>query len=252
VDPLTQIPLSTTEIARRRPVCPDDALREEQIVRDHQPMARRMAGRFAGHGADFDDLVQVASLALVKAYRRFDPERGAFEPYAKATIDGELKRHLRDHCWSIRPPRRVQELQSEISHTTEALAQGEACLPRAAELAEVIGASVTDINEALSARSCFTPASLDRPLDVAGPTTMADHLAADDDPFAHVDNMVALGQICTELSEADKTLIRLRFYEGMSQREIAAEIGVSQMQVSRRLARLLDELRTKALEGEVA
>jgi len=224
---------------------------EEDIVRAYQPMARRLAGRFGGHGADLDDLLQVANMAVVKAMRGFDPERGAFPSYAKATIDGELKKHLRDYCWSIKPPRRVQELQTQIIRRAEVMAQTQGTLPGTADLAEAMEASVSDIGEALSARSCYSPSSLDRPTGVSG-RSLAENLADVEEPYERVDGWVSLVQICSDLEEQDKTLLRLRFYECMSQREIADELGVSQMQVSRRLARLLAGLRAKALQSEVA
>lgn len=224
---------------------------EEDIVRAYQPIARRIAGRFGGNGADIDDLAQVANMAVLKAIRGFDPERGAFQAYAKATIDGELKKHLRDYCWSIKPPRRVQELQAQLVRQTESMAQEEAVLPSTTDLAQAMDATVSDISEALSARSCYAPSSLDYPAGLAG-RPLSESLADEEEPYERVDGWVSLIQICSGLDEQDKTLIRLRFYECMSQREIASELGVSQMQVSRRLASLLEGLRAKALQSEVA
>lgn len=224
---------------------------EEDIVRTYLPMARRLASRFSGYGADADDLVQVANMALVKAIRGFNAERGVFQSYAKATISGELKKHLRDHCWSIKPPRRVQDLQTQIMRRSEDMAQQDGTLPRTVDLAEAMDATVSDISEALSARSCYSPSSLDRPTGLAG-RPLSENIADEEEPYDRVDGWVSLVQICSELTDEDRTLIRLRFYECMSQREIADEIGISQMQVSRRLARLIDGLRAKALPSEVA
>lgn len=227
------------------------ALLEEAIVRAYQPTARRLAGRFSGYGADMDDLVQVANLAVVKAIRGFNADRGVFQAYAKATIDGDLKKHLRDYGWSIKPPRRVQELQAQLMRHTETIAHEEGVQPSTTDLAEAMDASVSDISEALTARSCYSPSSLDRPSGLAG-RPLSENLADDEDAFDRVDGWVSLVQICSELDEEDKELIRLRFYDCMSQREIAAEIGVSQMQVSRRLSRLLGGLRARALQSEAA
>lgn len=238
-------------VAAQRAPHPERDRLEDEIVRAYLPMARRLAGRFNGHGADSDDLVQVANVGLVKAIRGFDPDRGAFESYVKATINGELKKHLRDYCWSIKPPRRVQELQLRINHATESLAQVDGELPDSVELASAMDASVSDITEALSARSCYSPTSLDRPTGVTG-RPLAEHLPDDEEPFERVDGVVSLLQICSELTDEDRTLIRLRFYECMSQREIAEELGTSQMQVSRMLTRLLGGLRAKALASDVA
>lgn len=229
----------------------DRALAEEEVVRRYLPMTRRLAKRFIGRGADTDDLFQVANLALVKAMRGFDADRGCFEAYSKASISGALKRHLRDHCWTIRPPRRVQDLQAQISQSTAEMVQQEGVLPAASALAEYMDASVIDITEALSARSCYTPSSLDEPLGQAG-RSLSESLCTDVDPYDVVAGHVTLVQICAGLSSDDRELIRLRFYECLSQREIAEEIGVSQMQVSRLLARLLARLRQRALGTRVA
>ena len=224
---------------------------EEDIVRSYQPTARRLAGRYCGYGADIDDLVQVANMALVKAIRGFDPERGAFQAYAKATIDGDLKKYLRDYGWSIKPPRRVQELQAQLLRRAEEMAHRGGVQPSTTELAEAMDATISDIGEALAARSCYSPSSLDHPSGVAG-RPLSEVVADQEQPYDRVDGWVSLVQICSDLDEQDRTLIRLRFYECMSQREIAEEIGVSQMQVSRRLTRLLEGLRAKATPSEAA
>lgn len=224
---------------------------EEAVLRRFTPMTRRLASRYAGHGTDVDDLIQVADLALVKAMRRFDPERGAFESYAKATISGELKRHLRDFCWSIKPPRRIQEMHAQIQRSTEDLAQADGSLPGTPEIAGHLGSSVSAIGEALAARSCFTPASLDEPLGASG-RSLGETVGSDDEPFEAVDNHVLLLQLCRDLTEPEMRLIELRFYDCLSQREIADILGVSQMQVSRNLARLLDKLRDRAAVSSVA
>ncbi|MDO8308672.1 MAG: sigma-70 family RNA polymerase sigma factor [Actinomycetota bacterium] len=226
-------------------------LLEEELVRRYLPMTRRLAKRFSGRGADADDLLQVANLALIKAYRGFDADRGLFEAYAKVSISGALKRHLRDHCWTIRPPRRVQELQAQISKATDVMAQQGATLPTPRTLACYMEASVADITEALSARGCYTPSSLDEPVGQAG-RTLSESLRMVEDPYTEVAEHLTLVQICRDLSENDRELIRLRFYECLSQREIATEIGVSQMQVSRLLARLMERLRQRALETMAA
>lgn len=253
MDPYSSLShVDTTEllIAAQQAAGQERALLEEGIVRNYLPMARRLASHFCTDRADLDDLIQVANIALVKAIRGFDQNLGVFEPYAKATISGELKKYLRDHCWSIKPPRRVQELQAQIARTTEDLTQSEGQTPGLEQLADAMELSVEAISEAVSARSCYSPASLDRPTGVAG-RPLGDNIADEQEPYALVDGCVSLVQICSDLSEEDLTLIRLRFYECLSQREIAAEIGVSQMQVSRRLARLIEHLRAKAASMEM-
>lgn len=229
----------------------DRNLIEEELVHRYQPMIRRIAHSYLGRGAERDDLLQVAHLALIKAIRGFQDERGYFEAYAKATIVGEMKRHLRDHCWTVRPPRRVQDLQAQIGHSTAELVQQNGRSPALSALAEYMEATVLDIAEAMTARSCYVPTPLDRPLGRDGPT-LAEILSTDEDPFEEVAAHVTLIQICADVSDEDRELIRLRFYECLSQREIARELCVSQMQVSRLLTRLLERLRARAVDSMVA
>jgi RNA polymerase sigma-B factor len=251
VDPYELDSLETIDIIMRAHEASDNerSMLEDHIVRRYMPMTRRLSQQYSWHGWDSEDLLQVANMSLVKAMRRFDPARGSFESYAKATISGELKNHLRDYSWSIKPPRRIQEMQSEIHRCTEELAQCDGTIPSTATLADHIGAPVATISEALSARSCHSPTSIDQPIGQAG-RPLSESLWNEDEPYAEVDGHVALVQICTELNEDERNLIRLRFFEGLSQREIAEEIGVSQMQVSRRLTQVLSRLRSKALEHE--
>jgi RNA polymerase sigma-B factor len=224
---------------------------EEELVHRFQPMIRRIANTYLGRGAEMDDLLQVAHLALIKAIRGFKEERGYFEAYAKATIIGEMKRHLRDHCWAIRPPRRVQDLQAQIGQSTAELLQQNGRSPALSSLAEYMEATVLDIAEAMTARSCYVPTPLDRPLGLDG-RTLAEILSTDADPYEAVAAHLTLIQICADVSDEDKELIRLRFYECLSQREIAKELGVSQMQVSRLLVRLIERLRSRAVDSMVA
>ena len=224
---------------------------EDEVTRTYLPLARHLAGRFVRQGVDLDDLTQVANLALLKAIRRFDPDRGPFEPYATATISGELKRYLRDQCWSIRPPRRVQELHSQIAVATEALAQADRRMPDTEALAGAVDADVSEISEALVARSCFTPSSLDHPISPGG-GTLGDLIADGSADFDALEDAISIDQICGDLCESDRELLRLRFFEGKTQREIAGEMGVSQMKVSRRLSRLLTDLRQRVEGAEVA
>ena len=224
---------------------------EESVAKTHLPMARRLASRFTRSGADIDDLTQVASLALVKAIRRFDPERGEFEKYAHATITGELKRHLRDQCWSVRPPRRVQELHSQIGAATESLAQSEGRMPTVTVLADQLDACQSDVREALAARTCFRAISLDQPIDQSG-HSMSDMLSQESGDFDSVDDSLALAELLRSLNQHERQMLWLRFVDGRSQREIAEMLGMSQMMVSRRLSVLLADLRRRAERVEVA
>lgn len=227
------------------------ALVEDELVRRYLPMTRRMASRFAGRGSDTDDLLQVAQLALVKSMRGFDADLGCFEAYAKANISGALKRHLRDQAWAIRPPRRVQELVAQVSQSTAELLQQNGNAPTPAALAHLLGADVTAITEALSARGCYTASSLDEPQGQAG-RSLSERLSTGTDPYDEVVTRLTVDRLCDDLVDADLQLLHLRFDECLTQREIAAEMGVSQMQVSRLLSRLMTHLRERSLGIKVA
>ncbi len=224
---------------------------EDSVTRTHLPMARRLASRFTRTGADFDDLTQVASLALVKAIRRFNPERGEFEKYAHATINGELKKYLRDQCWSVRPPRRVQELHSQVGIATESLAQATGEMPNVSTLAKELDAGTSDISEAITARSCFRAVSLDQPIDPSG-HSLGDVLPGECLDFDAVNDSLELADLLKDLNQHERRMLWLRFVDGRTQREIAEVLGMSQMMVSRRLAVLVGELRTRASRPEVA
>jgi RNA polymerase sigma-B factor len=229
----------------------DRNLIEEELVHRFQPMIRRIANSYHGRGAEMDDLLQVAHLALINAIRGFKDERGYFGAYAKATIAGEMKRHLRDHCWAIRPPRRVQDLRAQIGQSTAELVQQNGSSPALSALAEYMDATVLDIAEAMTARSCYIPTPLDRPFGLDG-RTLAEILSTVEDPYEELLAHVTLIQICADVSDEDRQLIRLRYYECLSQREIAKELGVSQMHVSRMLGHLIERLRSRAVDSMVA
>ena len=198
-----------------------------------------------------DDLVQVASLALVKAIRRFNAERGEFEKYAHATINGELKKHLRDQCWSVRPPRRVQELHAQIGKATEELAQSGRAMPSVTSLATQLDARPDDIREAVASRTCFRAVSLDQPIDVTG-RSMGEAISVEFRDFDSVDDAMELADLLRDLNEHERRMLWLRFVDGCTQREIAEIMGMSQMMVSRRLGVLLADLRGRAGGAEVA
>ena len=225
------------------PVRPVDVRQRDELVTSHLGLAHQLARRFGNRGEPHDDLVQVASLALVRSAERFDPERGImFSTFAAASIVGELKRHFRDRGWAVRAPRRLQELLLEIGSTVERLSQELGRAPTVPELAEAINASESDILEALEAGQSYRASSLDAPL-VEG-QTMADSLGSDDEGFNRVEHRSALSKAMDSLSARDRTIVNLRFVEGLSQSQIAAQLGVSQMQVSRLLAACLRQLRT--------
>jgi RNA polymerase sigma-B factor len=217
----------------------------EQLVHEHLPLARHHALQYRGRGVELEELVQVANLALVKAARGFDADRGAFAPYAAATIRGDIKKYFRDHAWSVRPPRRVQELQAAITAATA----DDSGRPDVDELADDLDVEPEDVVEALSARGCFQSESTDRPVGASG-LTIGETLACRDADLDLVDEWVSFCRMCRELTGAERELLSMRFVEDLTQQEIADRLGISQMQVSRRLRALLDTLRRRAQADE--
>jgi len=213
----------------------------ESLVHEHLPMARHLALHFRGRGVELEELEQVANLALVKAAHGFDSERGAFAPYAAATIRGDIKKFFRDHAWSVRPPRRIQELQAAITAATDS----DAASHDVDDLASDLDVEPEDVVEALSARGCFRSESTDRPVGESG-LTIGDTLPCTDTDLELVDEWVTFCRLCRELSADERDLLRMRFVEDLTQQEIADRLGISQMQVSRRLRAVLDGMRRSA------
>ncbi len=224
----------------------DEASRHElttQLIETNAAMARSIACRYRNRGIDLDDLQQVALLALTKAAQRFDPDAGHdFMSYAVPTIRGELRRHFRDAGWMVRPPRRVQELQARISRAQDELESQLGRSPRPTEVAAHLGAELEDVVEALTADGCFAPTSLDMPLG-PGSVSLADQLGCADRAVEAADARILLEPVVGRLPERDRRILHLRFVEERTQQEIADEIGLTQAQVSRLLARILDDLR---------
>ncbi len=219
----------------------------DYVVRINMGVARTVAGRYFHRGVDEDDLVQVAYMALTRAARDFDASRHQdFLSYAVPTIRGELKKHFRDQGWMVRPPRRVQEAQARITRAEGALSQELGRPVRPSELAERLDMGVDDVIEALAADGCFAPSSLDRPVAAngdAGGVALVDFLGESDQTAPAAEARVVLGPVVRQLKPRDRRIVYLRFFEQRSQQEIADEIGVTQMQVSRLLARILRDLR---------
>lgn len=225
---------------------------QDRVVRLNMPLAKMLANRYAGRGIATDDLHQVAYLGLVKAVRGYDPERGReFLGYAIPTIKGELRRHFRDAGWAVRPPRRIQELQARLWVADAELTQTLHRSPTAGELADELDVSVDDVVEALSADGCFAPSSLDAPAQDSETGSLAERLGGDDDEFDRCEARLMLAKAVRELGERDRTIVRLRFFEGWTQQQIGQEVGVTQMQVSRLLTRILADLRG-SISGEAA
>ena len=221
----------------------------ERIVGLGLPLADTIAWRYTGRGIETDDLIQVARTALVMSIHRYRPGTGpGFAAFAAPTISGELKRHFRDHGWSVRPPRRVQELRSRLLLEEERLQRVLARHPREDELAAALGVTVHDVAEVRLCSAGYRAASLDA--GAPSRTRLADHLMVAPCPAEALNLLDALGWAVARLSKRQQLILRLRFVEELSQAEIGDQIGVSQMQVSRLLRSILDQLR-RDVDSEV-
>lgn len=221
-----------------------DRLRE-RLVTAHLPLARHLARRFGNRGEPHEDLVQVANVGLINAVDRFDATRGVeFLSYAIPTIMGEIKRHFRDQGWSVRVPRRLKELHLAIGAAVGELSQKLGRAPTASELAVHIGVTKEEILEGLEAANAYRSASLDDPLfgEEAGPT-LAHTLGVEDAALENVEYREALNPLLKQIPPRERKILVLRFFGNMTQSQIAAEIGISQMHVSRLLAQTLAKLR---------
>ncbi|AEV81258.1 RNA polymerase sigma factor rpoD [Actinoplanes sp. SE50] len=227
----------------------DRRLRAEMIDR-MVPFARRLAQRYRHSGEPFEDLVQVASLGLVKAVSRYLPERGSFTAYAVATISGELKRHFRDHTWSVRAPRRLQHLAAQTRVAEVELAHELGRAPTEGEVAQRCHIDSETLDEARTAASGYRAVSLSLPLG-EGDGELADLLGSADPAFNQVADYLAVAKLARRLPPRVRRILILRFYQDRTQAQIAAEIGISQMHVSRVLTRALTWLREALLQDTV-
>ena len=215
-----------------------------ELIRLNMPVARSIAARYRRRGIPDEDLEQVAYLALVRVAQSYDHASGHdFLSYAVPSIRGEVRRHFRDVGWMVRPPRRLQELQSRIAAIESALATELGRPPQPGELADELGEPVDDVIEALAASGCFTPTSLDHVVhdDASGP--LGDQLGDEESGLAAAEARVVLEPALRRLAERDQAIVRMRFFGERTQQEIADEIGVTQMQVSRLLSRICRQLR---------
>jgi RNA polymerase sigma-B factor len=249
--PRTQRRHRTTDLLARAAAAAgeDRAHLIEEVVLANTGVARSIAQRYAGRGVPLQDLEQVAYLALVRAAQKFDGDRAEdFLVYAVPTIRGEIKRWFRDHGWTVRPPRRLQELQGAVLRA-RAEASRELTPP---ELAQRLGVSEDEVQEALKVRGCFSPNSLDAPAEPGGEGTLGSMLPGDDGGLGASENRVLLEQAMKVLTPRERLVVRLRYSEDMTQAEIGEVIGVTQMQVSRILNRVTQMLRNELKGAGVA
>lgn len=215
----------------------------DALISDHLGLAIALARRFAGRGEAVEDLEQIATLGLLKAVERFEPERGlAFSTFATPTISGEIKRHFRDRSWSVRVPRALQELGLRLTATVADLTNDLGRSPRLDEIAEQLEVNPEAVLEAMEANRAYATQSLDAQLP-GDDRSLGDTIGGDEPGMDDVEVRMVVGDLLATLPEREQTILRLRFFEGLTQTEIASQVGISQMHVSRLLSRSLESLR---------
>ncbi|MFJ4469107.1 SigB/SigF/SigG family RNA polymerase sigma factor [Streptomyces sp. NPDC089424] len=230
---------------------PEYAELRNQLVRMHLPLVEHLARRFRNRGEPLDDLTQVATIGLIKSVDRFDPDRGVeFSTYATPTVVGEIKRHFRDKGWAVRVPRRLQELRLSLTTATAELSQLHGRSPTVHELAEKLAISEEEVLEGLESANAYSTLSLDVPDTDDESPAVADTLGAEDEALEGVEYRESLKPLLEDLPPREKRILLLRFFGNMTQSQIAQEVGISQMHVSRLLARTLAQLREKLLVEE--
>ena len=220
----------------------------EQLVMSHLNLVRFLANKFKNRGEPLDDLVQVGYLGLLKAIDRFDPDRGLeFTTFATPTILGEIKRHFRDKGWSVRVPRRLQELSAKVNQATDALTTQLQRSPKVEEIADYLGASVDEVLEAMESSSAYSSVSLEAPAgsDADDAPSIMDRFASEDSDLAITDDRLVIEEALAGFSPREREVIELRFLQGLTQIEIAQRLGISQVQVSRLLRRTLKKIQDK-------
>jgi RNA polymerase sigma-B factor len=228
-----------------------DPAAREALVQRFLPLARQLARRYQRGGEPLDDLVQVASLGLLKAIDRFDPDREtAFSSFAVPTILGELKRHFRDKGWSVRVPRDLQELTVKVDRVGEQIGRGLGRAPTPTEIAEAIGVTAEQVLEAREASAAYRAVSLDRPRDDEDEESsgIADAVGREDHGFSVAEDAATVERLMRVLTDREREVLRLRFEEDLTQSEIGAKVGVSQMHVSRLIRQSIARLREAAEE----
>jgi RNA polymerase sigma-B factor len=231
----------------------NEKAREELIV-SHLNLVRFLAGKFQDRGEPIGDLVQVGTIGLIKAIDRFDPDRGLeFTTFATPTIMGEIKRHFRDKGWSVRVPRRLQELSSRVNKANDDLTRELQRPPSVQEVADYLGVSVDEVLEAMESSRAYSSVSLEGPGDGEGDEAPAviDHYASVDTDLVSSDDRMLLEDIISTFSSNEQEILRMRFDEDLTQAEIADKMGISQVQVSRLLRKVLNRMRDQIDPGYV-
>ncbi|MHA6803867.1 SigB/SigF/SigG family RNA polymerase sigma factor [Salinifilum ghardaiensis] len=223
----------------------------DELITEHLPLAEHLARRFRDRGESHDDLVQVANLALVKAVDRYEPDRSSdFVSFAVPTIMGELRRHFRDTGWSVRMPRRLQERYQQVSKAISALSQQLGRAPAPSEIAEHLGVELDDVHEGMQAGHAYRSSSLEAVLQGSDSLTVSHTLGIEHREMSDVEDRAELRPLLRSLPERERRLIALRFLRGMTQSNIAQELGISQMHVSRLLTQALQRAREQAEEAD--
>ena len=226
----------------------DREARDQALV-ELMPLVRALASRYAGRGEPLEDLVQVGALGLIKAVDRFDVDRGVeFSSYAVPTIVGEIRRHFRDRAWAMHVPRRLKELSVRLSRVLDELTTELGRSPTIAELAAATGVEDEDVIDALDSANAYSTRSLHAPFDDGDETSLADKLGEDDAGFAEVEDGSLVAAGLDALDERERRIVELRFFEEKTQSQIAAEVGISQMHVSRLLRSALATMRGRIEE----
>jgi RNA polymerase sigma-B factor len=249
--PLDERHVDETELLRLFERLPEDNAARDELVARFQPLAEYFARRFSGRGEPIEDLNQVANIGLIGAIDRFDPSREVrFTTFAAATILGELKRHLRDKAWAIRVPRQLQELGLRMNRLIPQLSQELGRSPTIQELAVRLEATPEDVLEAIDAVQAYSTVSLDAPIGEEGGSPL-DLIGERDPSLELVERWAAISPAIKELPDRERRVLYLRFFSGMTQSEIAEDLGVSQMHVSRILSHTLERLRGSAMSEAV-
>ncbi|MCA2213212.1 SigB/SigF/SigG family RNA polymerase sigma factor [Jidongwangia harbinensis] len=228
---------------------PDRAALRERAIEAWLPLARHLAARYNGRGEPADDLLQTATVGLIKAIDRYDADRGVeFSSFAIPTVLGEVKRHFRDRTWSVRVPRRTQELRMAISEANNTLLQTLERSPTVADVAAHLGITEEEVLEGLEGARAYSATSLSTPVSEDQSMSLGDTLGTEDHEYELTELRMVLGTAMASLDEREQKILSLRFYGNLTQSDIADQIGVSQMHVSRLIMRALAKLRRHLTE----